>query len=115
MSEPLSGSRLPDLEQLVACGADAARAMGQREAAPDRARTFFRDVLLRPQDEGGTDLWGCLTAGIITESEARDAVIARFATWLSSQNAVDEPPSIAWCSAELEHRFELAILGRPAQ
>lgn len=105
-----SYERSPDLDLLVACGAYAARAMGQHEANEARARAFFKDLLY-----GKRDIWGCLTEGLITETEARNAIMARFATWLSDENGVREPSSDTWSHSDLEHRFDVAILGRPAK
>lgn len=110
MPETGSCERYPDLDLLVACGVHAAKAMGQREANAARARTFFQELLY-----GERDIWGCLVEGLITETEARNAIMARFATWLSDENGVSEPSSDIWSTSDLEHRFDVAILGRPAQ
>ena len=104
----------PDLGLLVACGAQVAKAMGQREADVSGARLFFRALLHADRQQGGKEIWAALTAGLITETEARDAVMARFATWLSRENGVDEPSSETWSTPELERSFEIALLGRPA-
>ena len=105
----------PNLDALVGAGAQVARAMGQAEPHKGRALEFFRDVLHRRQEERGRDVWGCFVAGLITEVEARNVVMARFATWLSHENGVQEPSSETWNSPGLERSFELAILGRPAR
>jgi hypothetical protein len=98
----------PDLQALADCGALVSKAMNQ--SAPERTRTiaFFEKILHKDRD-----LWGCLVEGLITEAELRDATIARFATWLSHTNGVHEPSSDRWGSSEIEHCFELALLGRP--
>lgn len=111
----MTATRTPDLDALVAAGAQLARAIGQLVPSNGRALEFFHDVLHRAQDQGGRDVWGCFAAGLITEVEARDVVMARFATWLSYENGVKEPSSETWNSPDLERCFEQAILGRPAR
>jgi hypothetical protein len=71
--------------------------------------------LSRRLEQGGRELWACLREGTITETEIRDATMARFVTWLSASNRMKEPPSDAWASPELERCFEIALLGRPAK
>lgn len=92
--------RLPDLTLLVACGVHAAKAMGQREADEAKTRVFFEDILHGNQRQGRRDIWGCLTEGLITEVEARNGVMARFATWLSCENKMREPSASVWCSSD---------------
>lgn len=105
----------PDLNLLVACGQRVAAAMQQREARRDRVLSFFRQLLLVAQDCGGKDVLGCLRAGIITETEARDVVMANFATWLSHENGTPEPSADTWVSSALDDSFEFALLGRAAR
>lgn len=88
--------------------------MGQPTADEARTRAFLRHLLHGEQRRGGKDIWGGFRAGLITEIEARDAVMANFATWLSRENGVSEPPSDTWNSPELEHGFEVALFGRAA-
>ena len=104
----------PDLDSLVMCGERTAGAMRQHAGNRDRTVAFFRHLLHGDQAEGGKDVWECLRLGLITEIEVRDVVMAHFATWLSRENRVPEPSSDTWSSPALEHLFELALFGRPA-
>jgi hypothetical protein len=104
--------RLPDMTALLAATARVAAAMGHPPADEARARRFLQGVLY--PDEGGRDLWGCLMAGLCTEIEVRDALMARVATWLSYENDAREPPCDQWGSPEIERDFESALYGRPA-
>jgi hypothetical protein len=108
----MSDDRAPSLDDLVACGVRVANAMGQPQPDASRAAAFFKEILF---DEGNRELWACLKAGLITETEIRDATMARFATWLSDSNSVEEPSSDTWSTREIERSFELALLGRPAR
>jgi hypothetical protein len=93
MSRTEPYDRLPDLNLLMECGAHWATAMGQREPDEVRARTFFHEILHKDQRLGGRDLWGCMTAGVITEEEIRNAVMDRFVTWMLHENGIREQPS----------------------
>jgi hypothetical protein len=86
--------------------------MHQPEPEATRAVAFFEEILV---EKGGRELWAWLREGLITETEIRDATIARFATWLSDSNGVKEPSFDAWASPEIERCFEVALLGRPAK
>jgi hypothetical protein len=108
----MSDDRPPNLVKLAACGARVAKAMRQPEPEEARAVAFFEEILLR---KDGRELWTCLKEGLITETEIRDATIARFATWLCQVNGVKEPSSETWASPEIERCFEQALLGRPAR
>jgi hypothetical protein len=108
----MSHDRAPDLAELAACGVLVATAMHQREPEAARAAAFFKEILL---EKGGRELWAGLEEGLITETEIRDATMARFATWLSASNGVKEPSSDTWSSPDIERCFEIALLGRPAK
>jgi hypothetical protein len=100
----------------VDCGILIADAMGQTTAAPARAYAFFNDLLYTPQSEGGRALWACFATGLVTATEARDATLARFGTWLSHENASPEPPSESWVTPDIERAVERALfrMGDPS-
>ena len=104
----------PSFETLLACGRRIASALALPEPQPESTRAFFDMILFRPQRQGGRELWPAFALGIITDSELRSAVLARFATWLSNEKDVREPSCDIWGSAQLEADVDAALFGRPA-
>jgi hypothetical protein len=99
----------PDIEALIRCGNRVADEIKQPRPEENQARVFFLETLHKTQAQGGRDLWGCFAAGLITETELRDATMARYATWLSHINGTSEP---AWQGSPAIHAcFERALFG----
>jgi hypothetical protein len=92
----------------------AAEAMQLPKPDSGLVDAFLWNVLYTDQSAGGEDVWGALTAGLVSEMEARDVVGARVATWLSDINSVAEPSYDEWGTPELDAALEVAMLGRPA-
>ena len=107
--------REPDITALTLCVARAAEAMGMQMPPTVEAESFIRTRLLASQQVGGKDVLGCLGDGLITETEARDLVMAHIATWLSHRNSAPQPSSDLWSTRALELEFEMALLGRAAR
>jgi hypothetical protein len=107
--------RAPDMKALGLCVARAAEAMVMQMPPIVETEGFIRARLLASQQVGGKDVLGCLGHGLITETEARDLVMAHIATWISHQNGAPEPSSDLWSSRALELEFEMALLGRAAR
>jgi hypothetical protein len=101
----------PNLERLVDAALAIAVAIGYHE--PDRAQTArsLESLLYKSQQEGGRELWGCYIARLITQTELRDALIARLSIELAHLDGIEEPNATQWLSRELGHSFEAALFG----
>jgi|SRR6478752_2790645 len=101
----------PNLERLVDAALAMALAIGYHE--PDRVRTArcLESLLYKSQQEGGRELWGCYLDRLITQTELRDALIARLSTELAHLYGVEEPNATQWLSRELERSFDAALFG----
>jgi hypothetical protein len=104
-----------DLQRLVECVGLVAEAMGAGRPNVRSVEAFLKTVLFAPASEGGKDILGCLSDGLITEGEARDLLMANVATWVAHLHGSREPSAKTWTSRELELEFETALLGRPAR
>ncbi len=80
-----------------------------------RAEAFIHSLLHEDADQGGKNVWAGFAAGLITEVEVRDVVMANMATWLAHENDAREPAGDRWVTADIELEFERALLGRPAR
>ena len=102
----------PDVDALVQCAVQSARAMGLPDELGYRARTLLLDVLYKPQSNGGKEAWNCYVSGLITATELRYLLMAHMATWLADQGAIPEPSSELWATTTLERGFDRALLPR---
>jgi len=101
----------PNLERLVDAALAMAVGIGYHEADRAQIARFLESLLYKSQQEGGRELWGCYIARLITQTELRDALIARLSTELAHLDEVEEPHATPWVSRELEHSFEAALFG----
>jgi len=92
-----------------------ATAMSQPVVDSARTKSFLQTLVHCPTSEGGKEVWPCLQAGLITEIEARNLVMAHCASWLSNANRVSEPSHESWGSAALDAGFDNALFGRAAR
>lgn len=105
----------PEILRLISCTVLLADAIGQERPPEDIARTFLTELLHMPQSEGGKDVWGCLVAGLISEIEVRNLIMAHCSTWLSHLNGCEEPGTHTYDSVKVSAAYELALFGRPAR